>query len=239
LTKKEILKVFKIILVIIVVAICVGMIIYLVPLIKNISTVEGQAEFKEKVQNTGFLGMLSLFGLQVAQIFLVVIPGEPIEILVGMCYGSFWGTIFILVSAFIISTVIFLLVRRFGKKFVYSFYDKKKVKKIIDSKLFQDSKTAEKVLFLLFFVPGTPKDLLVYISGLLPISTKNFILISTFGRIPSVVTSTLAGANLIDGNWKMSIILYLGIVAIALIIIFIMNKFDKNKTAEKAINTIK
>lgn len=238
-TKNKKLKIFKIILTIIIIAIVIERFTYYIPLIKNISTLEGQLEFKEKIQNTGFYGMLSLFGLQVAQIFLIIIPGEPIEILAGMCYGGFWGTVFILVSSFITSTVIFLLVRRFGKKFVYSFYDKKKVKKIIDSKLFQDPKKSEKILFILFFIPGTPKDLLVYISGLLPISTGKFILISTFARIPSVITSTLAGANLMNGDWKTSAMIYFGITVIAIIIIFIMNKFDKNKIAEEAINTIK
>lgn len=238
-SRKEKLKIFKIILAIIVVAIIIGMIAYLFPLIKNISTKEGQAEFKEIIQGSGFVGMLMLFGIQVAQIFLIIIPGEPIEILAGMCYGGFLGTVFIVISSLIISTTIFILVRRFGKKFVYGFYDKKKVKKIIDSKLFQSSRTAEKVLFILFFIPGTPKDLLVYIAGLLPISTGKFILISTIARIPSVVTSTLAGANIINGDWKMGVLLYLGIIVVALIIVFIMNKFDKNKLTEEAINTIK
>lgn len=238
-SKKGKLKVFKILIAIVALLIIIGIIAYLFPVIKNISTSDGQEAFKEKVQDTGILGMFSLFGLQMAQIFLIIVPGEPIEILAGMCYGAIGGTIFILVTAFIISTSIFMLVRKFGKKFVYSFYDKGKVKKIIDSKLFQNPRTAEKVLFILFFVPGTPKDLLVYIAGLLPITPLRFIFISTFARIPSVLTSALAGANIIKGDWKIGLLLYLGIILIALIIVFVMNKFDKNKIAEKAINTMK
>ena len=121
-SKKGKLKVFKILIAIVALLIIIGIIAYLFPVIKNISTSDGQEAFKEKVQNTGILGMFSLFGLQMAQIFLIIIPGEPIEILAGMCYGAIGGTIFILVTAFIISTSIFMLVRKFGKKFVYSFY---------------------------------------------------------------------------------------------------------------------
>ena len=80
--------------------------------------------------------------------------------------------------------------------------------------------------------------MLVYISGLLPITPLKFILISTLARIPSVLTSTLAGANIINGDWKTGMWLYIGIIVIALIITLIMNKFDKNKLTEKAINTI-
>lgn len=188
-------KIFKIFLAIIVLSLFLGIIIYLFPIMKDLSTLEGQITFKEKVENSGVLGLLSLFGLQVAQIFLIIVPGEPIEILAGMCYGSLWGTVFIMLSACIISTTIFLLVRKFGRKFVYDFCDKSKVEKIENSKVFQNPKKIEFIMLILFLIPGTPKDLLVYVAGLLPIKPLKFIIISTFARFPSVITSTLAGEN--------------------------------------------
>ena len=230
--KQNGIGIFKIILTILVIALCIGMIIYLFPVMKNLSTIEGQVEFKEKVDHSGIIGLLSLFGLQVAQIFLIIVPGEPIEILAGMCYGWLWGTIFIMVSAFMISTTIFLLVRRLGKKFVYNFSDKDKIDKILNSKLYQNPKKIEYILLLLFLIPGMPKDILVYAAGLLPIKTSRFIFISTFARFPSVISSTLAGAHLAVGNWKLSIILYGVVLIIVGIIILIVNKLDKDKTAE-------
>ena len=217
----------------------IGITIYLFPVMKGLSSLEGQIAFKDKVESSGILGMLSLFGLQVAQIFLIIVPGEPVEILAGMCYGAFWGTVFIMVSAFIISTAIFFLVRKFGRRFVYNFCDEKKVKKIENSKLFQNPKKIEIIMLILFLIPGTPKDLLVYMAGLLPIKPIRFILISTFARFPSVVSSTLAGANLAIGDWKMGIILYAVVFALVGIIVFIINKFDKDKVTEKAIQAIK
>src|SRR5699024_4655960 len=103
--------IFKIILAIIALAICIAVIIYLFPIVKNLSTSEGQLEFKEKIDDLGFLGLLMLFGIQFAQIFLIIIPGEPIEILAGMCYGGIGGTIFITVSVAILTTLILFMVR--------------------------------------------------------------------------------------------------------------------------------
>ena len=100
-----------------------------------------------------------------------------------------------MLSACIISTTIFLLVRKFGRKFVYDFCDKSKVEKIENSKVFQNPKKIEFIMLILFLIPGTPKDLLVYVAGLLPIKPLKFIIISTFARFPSVITSTLAGEN--------------------------------------------
>ncbi len=232
-------KILKLVMFIIALVICIGATIYLFPVMKNLSTVEGQTAFKQRVDNSGIWGLLSLFGLQVAQIFLFIIPGEPIEILAGMCYGGLWGTVFIMASAWIISTVIFLLVRKFGKKFVYEFCDENKVKKIENSKLFQNPKKIEMIMLILFLLPGTPKDLLVYIAGLLPIKPLKFILISTFARFPSVISSTLAGANIAVGDWKLGILLY-GIIVVAVaILIFIYQKFDKDKITSEALKTIK
>ncbi len=203
-SRKNKVKLFKIMIAIAVIALLVGIIIYLLPVMKNLSTVEGKIAFKEKIDGSGVLGVLTLFGLQLAQIFLIIIPGEPIEILAGMCYGSVWGTVFIMASAAIISTSIYLLVRKLGKRFVYDFCDEKKVSKIENSKLFQNPKKIEFIMLILFLLPGTPKDLLVYVAGLLPIKPSRFILISTFARFPSVISSTLAGDNVVNRrleNW--------------------------------------
>lgn len=237
--EKQKVKVFKLTMTILAIAIIVGIIIYMFPVMRELSTKEGQLAFKEKVSSSGILGLLMLFALQVAQIFLIIIPGEPIEILAGMCYGPIWGTVFIMVSAGIISTIIFFLVRKYGKRFVYNFCDKEKVAKIENSKLFKNPNKIEMIMLILFLLPGTPKDLLVYIAGLLPINPVKFVLISVFARFPSVISSTLAGANLAVGDWKKSIVMYLAIVLVAIIVILIANKFDKDKLAEKAIKTIK
>ncbi len=238
-SRKNKVKIFKIILTVLVIVLFMGVIAYLFPVMKNLSTVEGQIAFKQKVENSGFFGVLMLFALQVAQIFLIVVPGEPIEILAGMCYGGIGGTIFIMVSAFIISTSIFFLVRKIGRKFVYDFCDSEKVAKIENSKIFQNPKRIEMIMLILFLIPGTPKDLMVYIAGLLPIKPIKFILISTFARFPSVISSTLAGENFAVGDWKMSILIYAIVFLIVGIIIFFINKFDKNKTTDEVLKAIK
>ena len=121
----------------------------------------------------------------------------------------------------------------------YGAKDEDKVKKIENSKLFQNPKKIEMIMLILFLLPGTPKDLLVYIAGLLPIKPSRFILISTFARFPSVISSTLAGANIAVGDWKLGIILYAIIVIAVAILAFIYQKFDKEKITSEALKTIK
>lgn len=234
--KKKILNIVIILIVIVIFALAI---IYLTPIMKDISTKEGQIRFKEKIDNLGIIGMLILFSLEVAQIFLIVIPGEALEILAGMCYGNLGGTVFITISVFIITTILFSLVRKYGKRFVYQFFKKEKIDKIENNKILKNPKKVERIMLILFLIPGTPKDLLVYIGGLLPIKPINFILISTFARFPSVISSTIVGSKLAQGNIRTSAIIYAVTFLITFIILIIINIFDKNKETKQALEILK
>ena len=89
-SKNNKVKIFKIILTIIVLILIIGIIAYLFPVMKNLSSLEGQVAFKQKVEDSGILGMLSLFGLQVAQIFLIIVPRSE-ERRVGKECRSRWS----------------------------------------------------------------------------------------------------------------------------------------------------
>lgn len=201
----------------------------LAPFMKDLSTTEGQVAFKERIDSMGFGGLLLLLGLQVLQILLVVLPGEPFEVLAGMCYGAWGGCLFITASVFITTTIIFFTVRKLGHKYLYNFFKKEKVDKIMKSKILNNPRNLDIILFILFFLPATPKDLLVYIGGLLPIKPLRFIMISTFVRFPSVITSTMVGANISNGNWRMSLLIYGVTFVVAGLCMFLVTLKDKNK----------
>lgn len=236
---KNKVKIIKIIVLIFVIIAFIGLIAYLFPVMKNLSTNEGQIAFKERVQNSGIYGMLMFLGLQFAQIFLVIIPGEPLEILAGMCYGAIGGTIFTFFSVALTTSIIFGLVRKFGKKFIYESFDKAKIDKIEKSKIFQNPKNIEFILALCFAITGAPKDILVYIGGLLPVKPLRFILIATFCRFPSVISSTIVGEYFSEGNWKVSMVVYGITFALTILTLAIIRVFDKDKITEKALDELK
>lgn len=233
------IKIIKLIILVSLVLLITGLTIYFLPILKNLNTQEGQLQFKEKVNQSKILGFFILLGLEIAQIILAVLPGEPVEVLAGICFGTFWGTIFLMFSIFITTVLIYVLVKKNGKKFICEFFSKEQVEKIENSKLFQDEKKIEMVMILLFLIPGTPKDLFVYIGGLLPIKSSRFIAIATLLRFPSIISSTIAGNNLLGGKWQVSILAYVITFLITFLIIFIINKCDKNKISEEVIESIK
>lgn len=159
--------------------------------------------------------------------FFLYFLGEPVEVLAGMSYGPIGGLFVIFLGAFISSVIIFFAVRKFGRNFLYSFVSKEKIEKLENSKLFSNPKKIDSILFILFFIPGTPKDLFVYLAGLLPIKPTKFLLISTFARFPSIISSTIAGSSLVDGNWTMIIVTYAVTFTLAGIIMYFFNKREK------------
>ena len=232
-------KIFKIIMFIVAILLIIGIIIYLFPVMKDLSTHEGQLAFKARIEQSGILGFLILLGLQIAQIFLVILPGEPLEILAGMCYGAIGGAIFIFFSVALTTTIIFLLVRKFGRKFIEQSFDKVKIDKIVKSKIFQNPKNIEFILAICFAITGIPKDILIYVGGLLPIRPIRFILIATFCRFPSVISSTIAGQYFSEGNWKISLLIYGITFIVTILALIIIRIFDKNKITEKALKDLK
>ena len=72
--KSKKVKTFKILLGIAVIAIIIVAIMYFLPVVKDLSSVEGQLAFQNKFKDSGIGGILAIFGLQIAQIFLVIIP---------------------------------------------------------------------------------------------------------------------------------------------------------------------
>ena len=237
--KSKKIKLLRIIILVVTIILMVGLTIYLFPVMKNLSTYDWQIAFKEKVNNSGIYGFLSLLGLQFAQIFLIVLPGEPLEILAGMCYGAVGGTLFTLFSVAITTTVIFMITRKFGKELIYDSFGKEKIEKIENSKVFQNPKNIEFIFAICFAIVGIPKDLLTYIGALFPIKPFKFILIATFCRFPSIISSTIVGQYFSRGNWKVSIIVYLITLIFTFLIIVLVKFFDKEKITEKALKELK
>lgn len=69
-----------------------------------------------------------------------------------------------------------------------------------------DSKKFSAILFIIFLVPGLPKDFLIYVAGLTPINPLKFFGILLISRFPWLLASVSIGSNLHYGNYILTII---------------------------------
>ena len=224
-------KKWKIILIVFTVLVIIGVTIAVTPFVLSLRDETNQENFRNFIDSLGIYGPIVVLLLQILQVIVAIIPGEPIEIIVGVMYGTWLGLLLCLIGVAIGSTIIFILVRRFGKKFVDRFVNSDKFESI---KFLKDTTKRDSLIFLMFFIPGTPKDILTYFSPFTGIKLYKFLIISTIARIPSIVTSTLLGNKISQGNLKMAIIIFLITGVIRILGIILNNKFIEKKHKEKS-----
>lgn len=157
---------------------------------------------KSWIIDFGAYHILMFILVQAVQVIIFIIPGELVEIGAGYLFGTTMGSIYSILGIAIGSAVSFMIARFLGYDFV---------KKVVPKQMFNTLKDFVKedersgtVLFLLFFIPGTPKDALAYFAGITPVSYWKFILISMFARLPAIVFSAYIGANIGEKNYTLA-----------------------------------
>ena len=192
---------------------------------------EDPAVLREAIGEHYLLAALVMMLVCAIQVIVALVPGELVEIAAGYIFGGVWGSIICLAGIVLGSCVTILLVRRFGRKFVYAFYPKEKLDAL---PILNSPKKRNILTFILFLIPGTPKDLFTYAIGLTDMSIPLYILLTTVARYPSVITSTLTGNAAGDKNYIISIIFLAITAAISGIGLLIYNGIIKRHHARRA-----
>ena len=206
------------------------------PEIKKLATPEGREAFKIWVDGLGFGGWLVTMGIQLLQIFVAFIPGEPVELMLGYVWGPWLGTFTCLLGIFIGTTVIYFFVKKLGRRFVERVVGEGDLTKY---KFLSNKSRAEMTVFILFFIPGTPKDALTYIAPMAPIPTLSYLLITTFARIPSIITSTILGDSIAEGNYVLAIIVFAITALISILGIVFGNRFVEKRAEKREASRVK
>lgn len=207
--------------------------IKMLPTFLNLTTEEGRVAFQTQIENLGFRGAISIIALEICKIILIFLPGEPIELVAGMCFGPFVGLLVIYLGVILSNILIIFAVKKYGIRFVKDVVPEDKIEKV-ENMIKENPDKSEVTLFVLYFLPILPKDFITYIASLLPISKRKFLGISIFGRFPAVFSSVLVGSKILEGDIKSIIIIYSVTYIISGTIAWIYKKkFAKEKKEEK------
>jgi uncharacterized membrane protein YdjX (TVP38/TMEM64 family) len=141
--------------------------------------------------------------IQMLQVVVAPIPGAPIEFIGGYLFGVKAGFLFSLIGLTSGSLLAFLFSRIFGKWILKRVVPKQVMKKFE----YLIGHEGAIISFLLFLIPGFPKDALCYILGVTPMNVGTFLIISTMGRIPGTWFATLEGAKAFGHHYKTLLVL--------------------------------
>lgn len=152
------------------------------------------------VSDHAFVSRLAMLGINIVQVLLAFLPGEPVELASGYAFGFWEGTALCLVASGLATSMIYWATRRWGWKLVGLFFDRS----LFDCfSWLKSAKRLELIMLIVFLIPGTPKDFLTYFAGLTNMRFLPVVLIATLGRIPSIATSTITASAVGSGNWPL------------------------------------
>lgn len=216
---------------------CTVILIIITPNIKKF--IEDPLVFRDYIKSHGIYGSLIFLLLQIFQIVISIIPGEFVEIVAGISFGWFYGFILCEIGIFIGSSLIFLLCRKVGKPIVKSFVGERQFKRL---EKIDKHPSRDRIIFLIFLIPGLPKDVLTYVASFFNIKYMKFIIISMVARIPSIITSTIAGGYLLEAQYLEAVIIFIvtGIFSVFCYILSdkIMNKINEHRKSEGEKNEV-
>lgn len=195
------------------------------PMIDFVSQPE---KFRNWVDSHGIVSRLAFIGMVVFQAIVAVIPGEPLEIGAGYAFGAVEGTFLCVVGTTVGGIIVFALARTLGMRIVSLFFSEEKIRSV---SFLQNTRRLNTVAFLVFLLPGTPKDLLSYCAGLTQIRWSFWLLLTSLARLPSIVTSTVGGNALGVQRYAFAV----GVFAVTLVLsgigLYLYNRIAKKHDA--------
>jgi uncharacterized membrane protein YdjX (TVP38/TMEM64 family) len=169
------------------------------------------------VNSFGPLSVVIFIGLQVLQVIVAPIPGEVNGFIGGYLYGPVLGTLYSTIGLTIGSWLAFTLARWLGMPY---FMEHRGIL----------------VTFILFVIPGFPKDALSYIIGLSHMKTSTFLIVCTAGRLLGTTMLSISGDCARNGQ-NIAVGVLLGVSTVIVILAYyyhdeLLNLVRKKKNSQ-------
>ena len=171
-------------------------------------------EIQEHLSGFGIRGQITISILAMLQVVIAVLPAEPVQVVAGLTFGFWIGTLACLVGVVVGNTVIYVLYKIYGDK-LRSYFNKN-----LDID-FNSASTAYKVslvIFILYFLPAIPYGMICFLAATLGMKYHKYIIITTLGALPSVCIGVGLGHIALESSWIVSV----GVFAVLLILLAIV-----------------
>ena len=172
------------------------------------------------LRENSHIAFLLIIGLQIVQVVICVLPGQPIQFASSYMFGVGRGFLLSIIGAVIGTVISFYLAKLLGSEAMHIFFGEDKVREY-QRRL--NSGRGLLLAFLIYLIPGVPKDLVSYAAGISEMRFRPFLLAATVGRSPGMLGSLLLGHYFGRRNYRAIIILSV-IVALILIICFVFRE---------------
>ena len=172
----------------------------------------------------GATGPLLCIGINFAQVVIFAIPGEITQIAAGYVFGPWHGFLYSLAGIFLGSAFAFCFAKVVGRPGMRRILGAERLAQV-DRHL--RSRKGLFAVFVLFLLPGMPKDALSYGAGLSAMRLSGFLVLSVPARTPALLLSTLFGSEAHDGDYTAMV----WIAAVAGVLLVLAGSYRRLRSA--------
>jgi uncharacterized membrane protein YdjX (TVP38/TMEM64 family) len=170
---------------------------------------------KSVLKAAGPLAPLVFILIQALQVVFAPIPGEATGFIGGYLFGVPLGLLY---------STLGLTLGSVGAFFIARWLEEHYVKRWIPAEILQKfdflmERQGALVAFILFLLPGFPKDYLCFVLGLSRMPFKLFLLICVVGRLPGTLLLTLQGAKVYKGDYYSTLVI-LGLCLVLIVVLW-------------------
>ncbi|HXH81692.1 MAG TPA: TVP38/TMEM64 family protein [Candidatus Tectomicrobia bacterium] len=191
----------------------VGLVVTDAPIVRFVVRLYRDQKFlKQTVASWGWLAPGVFIVIQALQVILSPIPGEITGPVGGALFGTAWGLIYSTVGLTIGTLTCFGLGRLWGEPLIrpwLSEHNWHRMNFVIEAE-------GAILCFILYLIPGFPKDVISYLFGMSPMPFRVFALVSTLGRLPGTWISSYFGAHVGEQRYITAILFIALVFAVCL-----------------------
>jgi uncharacterized membrane protein YdjX (TVP38/TMEM64 family) len=167
---------------------------------------------KQLVASWGWMAPPVFIAIQALQVILSPIPGEITGPVGGALFGTLWGVVYSTIGLTLGTLICFALGRKWGEPLVRPWLSEHHWNRMS----FVLEAEGAILCFILYVIPGFPKDIISYLFGISPMPFWLFALVSTVARLPGTIISSYFGANVAEQEYIYAIVFIAVITALCL-----------------------
>ena len=170
---------------------------------------------QDELTKLGWRGYVTFGALSMLQVVFTFLPAEPAQVVSGISFGFWWGSLICLCGVVVGNTIMYILDKIFGEKLTEYFQTNAE----FDFDVARKSNKIAVIIFILYFLPAIPYGLICLFAASLDMKYPRYIIVTTLGSVPSIFIGVGLGHMAMSLSWILSIIVF-AVLVILLLILF-------------------
>jgi uncharacterized membrane protein YdjX (TVP38/TMEM64 family) len=178
---------------------------------------------RDTVAAWGWMAPLVFVVIQALQVIISPVPGEITGPVGGALFGTTWGVIYSTIGLTLGTSICFAVGRKWGEPLVRPWLSEhhwNRMNFILEAE-------GAILCFILYLIPGFPKDIISYLFGISPMPFWVFIIVSTVARIPGTWISSYFGAHVGEHQYLYAIAFIAAVTAVCLPVFYYRDRIIK------------